>query len=446
MYRHRFISTLLLGAAIVLPAYAQTPAGDTVLEAKASTPAGEQPPAAELGEPKVLVVPGQVRSLDETAESDFAKYGFKEIHRAAWTNDIDALKKLLDQGVDANTISDENSRQSVLHVAARYAEPAMVKLLIEKGADVNAVNWNSETPLGTAMYGSNAAHVFENARLLIDAGAKADIRFRDGGSPLMITCYAKGVRSLEVVKLLMDHGANPLVKSGDEAGKMPIHYAATNGLADITAYFAEHGVDVDVRASKGMTPLLFAAQAGQLETCRVLAEHGADLRAQPLDEFGLNSLHKAVYNNKAEVARFLLEKGVPVDVRTGKGNTALHLAAESGSMDALKTLVEFKADLRAKTCDEWQELAVHRAAYFGNRDIVAFFLDAGIDVNVTTAPGSTLLTLAAEKGDIELVTLLMDRGADPKLKGAQGMTARQWALKMNQQPVVDYFESKGIKD
>lgn len=443
MPRCRFATVMAIAGWIVVLASSST--------AQDLAKVGEGTEAAEA--PSAGAGSSRVRPVSDRDAADYDLYGFQEIHRAAWTNDLETLEKLLSLGADPNAISDQNSRQTVLHVAARYADPDMVALLLKLGADPNALNWTGETPLGRAMYNQNPANALANATLLLDAGSDVNGYDEEGRSlspkgitPVAIACFSDGTRSLDVVKLLVDRGANIRAQLTDEDGRMAIHYAAYNGLTDIVAFFLDQGLGVDVRDAKCQTPLMCAVLGGHVDTVKLLAERGADLRAQPLDGYGLTPIHQAAFDGKTDIVTYLLDQGVNPDLLSAKGFVPLHVAAENGSLDVVKVLAEHKANLRAKSEDAWEEWPIHRAAYFGQSAVIGLLLELGVEPDARTAIESTPLTMAAEKGDLPSVTLLVDHGADINLKGARGMTALQWAREAGKTEVVAYLKSKGATE
>jgi len=83
---------------------------------------------------------------------------------------------------------------------------------------------------------------------------------------------------LEVVKLLLEHGADPNVKNRD--GKTPLHNAASEGHLEVVKLLLERGADPNVKDDDGNTPLHNAAWRGHLEVVKLLLEHGADPNVQ----------------------------------------------------------------------------------------------------------------------------------------------------------------------
>ena len=139
------------------------------------------------------------------------------LHEASARCDFDTASLLIEKGADVNAL--DSAGDVPLHDAALKGCIEIVRLLIENGADVNARNRNGETPLHKAVYADNAAVI----RALIDAGADVNSQDFGGRAPL----HAAILNSLwlsdtSIISLLIERGAD--VNSQDEAGNAPFIY------------------------------------------------------------------------------------------------------------------------------------------------------------------------------------------------------------------------------
>ena len=156
---------------------------------------------------------------------------------AAATGDLDAVTRYLDAGVSVETREASDS-WSALHAAAVRRHPAIVRLLLERGADVDTVVDRLGTPL------ANAA----------------------------------GPGSVEIVRLLLDAGADVNSKRGSVDDTGPIAAAAEWGNSGVMAMLLAAGADPNEMNSAGTTVLMDAAESGDVETVKLLLEGGADPR------------------------------------------------------------------------------------------------------------------------------------------------------------------------
>src|SRR5262249_46614664 len=137
-----------------------------------------------------------------------------ELAKAIRDGDLKAVRAQLDGGVDVNALDADGSTPLLL--AAVYAGPECVELLLKKRAEVNARNKFGATPL------SRAATNYEKAKLLIDAGANVKVKTKAGRTPL--TLAARKYGNSKTVKLLLDKGAD--AKERNDRGINPIQFAA----------------------------------------------------------------------------------------------------------------------------------------------------------------------------------------------------------------------------
>lgn len=206
------------------------------------------------------------------------------------------LKNFLGLGADANT---KIGQQSLLAIATSRKEAEIVRLLVSRGAEVNARVTNDEglreAPILTLAAGNGSGEILT---LLLEAGAVTSARDARGGTPLMTAAF---LGHPDCVQLLIDHGS-PL-EAQDDSGYTALMYAANAGhLACVTALF-EAGADVHARDEEGNRPLAFAAQHGFREVVDLLLTAGADPAAT--GSHGMSAIDLAAHRGHREVAGIL---------------------------------------------------------------------------------------------------------------------------------------------
>ena len=160
-------------------------------------------------------------------------------------------------------------------------------------------------------------------RLLLEAGADKDAADTDGDTALHI---AAKEGHLEVVRLLLEAGADK--DAADTDGYTPLHFAARKGHLEAIRLLLETGADKDAATTHGSRALHIAAQEGHMAVVRLLLEAGADKDAADTD--GDTALNHAAHYGHLEVVRLLLQAG----------DTALHIAARDGNLEAIRWLLE----------------------------------------------------------------------------------------------------------
>ncbi len=127
-------------------------------------------------------------------------------------------------------------------------------------------------------------------------------------------------------------------------------------------------------------------------------------------------LHEAAAAGDLELAVYLLEQGVDVDVRSGiDQSTPLHVAAHAGQIEIVRLLIARGADIRARAAGG--NTPMHMAALGGHAEIVELLLSHGADVNISSNSDATPLNIAAREGHVDIVELLLQRGAEIDSRG-----------------------------
>ena len=262
---------------------------------------------------------GADRTLAQAADGS----GSSTLMHAAYAGTVEIMEALLDSGADLK--ASNRRKATALHWA--ISDPAKVKLLLMKGADVDAKTVDGRTPLYSAASLPTGASV---VRLLLEVGADADARTITGNTPL----FAAVTAGVENVRLLLDKGANPNATS--QTGATPLMAVRSS---DVVALLVSRGADVTAQSKRGETALGDAAGRGDLVAVRLLLDKGADVNAK--DYRGYTPLmHATQYDRDSpDVIRLLLARGASVNV-TAEGHTPMSIAARRGDTELTRLLRE----------------------------------------------------------------------------------------------------------
>ena len=280
----------------------------------------------------------------------------------------------------------------------------------------------------------------------------ADLKDQRGQTPLMI---AAAFGSLDAMKFLIAEGAS--VKATSDAGVTALHWCT--GDIDKVRLLLDHGADVNKATALGRTPLLIAAStSGTLETIRLLMEKGADVNAA--DTSGNIPLIAAAGIDNAEAAKLFIEKGASVNAASKSGDiaTALMGAAFNADLDLTRLLLARKANPNAISADSegpvkngpvafGKVTALHMAVSGGSVEEVKLLLDAGAPVDPLDIRGMTplMFAVATDHPRVEIVRLLLSRGANSTIQSTVGESAQDWARKFNNPSVLSLLKLRPVK-
>jgi ankyrin repeat protein len=452
---------------------------------------------------------------------------------SAMRGDMRLVRALLDRGdVDVNAPSGDGT--PALHWAVRVGDRDTVERLIEAGADVNAVNRYGVRPLHLAIAAADA----DLTRRLLDAGADALAPDRAGEPPLAL---AARVGEPAIAQALLAHGAAVDALDRD-FGQTPLMVAARDGHVELAKLLIDAGADVNAQttteepprfippsespeglsrgagiiragwpegrgkrfpAGGAKTPLLYATRSGHLAVTQLLIERGASLELA--DGNGITPLINAIVNasifrvNRAgvsdhlQIAHLLLDAGANVNAMDWYGQTPLWATVDMRNLELARTgndrnirdeafalierLLQSGADPNARTREfpherrylvvvvgsvAWVDLTGQtpflRAAAAGDLAVMRLLLEHGADPNIATYAGTTPLMVAAgvnwavaetyDEGQdalLEAVKLAHALGNDVNAVNSMGVAAIHGAANRGANDVIEYLAANGAR-
>ena len=448
---------------------------------------------------------------------------------AARQGDRQAVEQLLRQEQDVNGW--DSGGTPALHWAVHLNDADLAATLLAAGADVNAANRYGQAPIHVAVLQHNAAMVEQ----LLAAGANAEQADISGESPLLL---ATRLGDLAIAEVLLAHGAQ--VDAPDlHYGQSPLMIAVREEHPELVRRLLEAGADVNAQSlagellrntlpsevpvgtsqgvginrsglpDRGMrypitgmkTPLLFATRQGNFELTRQLVEAGADI--ETADANGITPLINAILNHSVvnvnrtgksdhlKIAQYLIDAGANVNAQDWYGQTPLWAAVDirnleftvtattnrvdrDGAFALIQSLLAAGADPNARIKEfpperrfiagtgfnGWVDMTGQtpflRASIAGDLRVLHLLLDYGADPNITTVGGTTPLMVAAgvswavaetfDEGPealLETVKLTLSLGNDVNAVNSMGLRAIHGAANRGSNDIISYLAENG---
>ena len=319
-----------------------------------------------------------------------------------WKGNLE-LVKLLTEGGRANVNATGHGGWTSLQAASSMGHTAIVRYLIEAGADPNHADEDCITPLISASAAKSTAAI----RLLIDGGADLNHKSKKSWSAIH-----NGIEDEEMTRILMGHSADAshpgpsgtalgmaisnnnvevvevllsfgsglkAVNKKDDSGYTPLHVAIRNNYAEMARLLLEAGADINERfESYAMFPIALTVSRGQEIVLRVLMEYRPDLTLQ--DNDGDTAFHYMNSETPVGIVRLLINGGINYEIRSKSGFTPLCRAVHFENLPAVQYLI--KKEAQVNIIGSTLGGPLHIACRQGNLDLIKALLAASADVNI----------------------------------------------------------------
>ncbi|XP_045140179.1 ankyrin-2 isoform X20 [Echinops telfairi] len=264
------------------------------------------------------------------------------------------------------------------------------------------------------------------------------------------TCNQNGLNALHLaakeghvglVQELLGRGS--AVDSATKKGNTALHIASLAGQAEVVKVLVKEGANINAQSQNGFTPLYMAAQENHIDVVKYLLENGANQSTATED--GFTPLAVALQQGHNQAVAILLENDTKGKVRL----PALHIAARKDDTKSAALLLQndHNADVQSKMMvnrtTESGFTPLHIAAHYGNVNVATLLLNRGAAVDFTARNGITPLHVASKRGNTNMVKLLLDRGGQIDAKTRDGLTPLHCAARSGHDPVVELLLERG---
>ena len=343
------------------------------------------------------------------------------IFNAAKSNNPDIIQLLVDGG--ASVKDRDNLGSTPLHIAVRWGAQKSAEKLIKLGININAQNSAGKSPLAEAVI----ANKYDVTKYLLENGADPNSCDANGITILMDTIRAQNA---QIVKLLLNYGANPNLQQIN--GQNAYHEAAYMANTEIIALIRNAGGNPLSRDKEGNTPFsivlkkdikvinevlgnsynitdsdgnsplhIVVKNKGSTSLLKTLIERGYPLDTRNAD--GYTPLNYAIEADNVNMAEILLEKGAnPFQTIDKKGTNGVTIALEKNNKKMIESIVKYAASLS----DIQGNTILHYAAKTSSVETVKSLLSYGIATNVKNVAGDTPYTVAVRWKRPDIAELL----------------------------------------
>ena len=442
--------------------------------------------------------------------------GASAIQWAAYRDDLELADLLIAAG--ANPTIPNRDGATALQLASLHGSAAMMQKLLNAGAQVNERGVNGETPLMFAARNGN----LDALNLLLTRGA--DVNAKESLRSTTALMWAVEQKHTDAVKFLIQHGADVNVASSPDSKGGTAYLAPTIqqraqqeqsirqqravvakevakdpakdlAASDAAAAAAAFGV-VENTKGGGLTPLVLAAREDCMECAELLL--AAHAGVNQTTRYGWTALLTAVQNKHHKLAAYLLDHGADPNIQNNGGWTPLYIAIDNRNIEGgdypvrepdmdhlefIKLLINHGANVNARICgtdstperckgDSTETRTIFtmqwlyedgatpflRAAQSGDVTVMKLLLEHGADPKIATSNGDTALMVAAgigwvdgvtfewsEAENLEAVKMCLDLGIDPNIADGDGRTALHGAAHKGRNDVIRLLVEHGAK-
>ncbi|WP_257264034.1 ankyrin repeat domain-containing protein, partial [Endozoicomonas sp. ONNA2] len=383
---------------------------------------------------KVLLEPGLRINVNVNEEENDGKTA---LHFAADRGNKEIVDRLLDvEGIDVNKMV-KTDGCTALHLAANSDHAEIVKLLVGvkgffRGIEVNMESSGGNTALRIAVVKGNKNSVWA----LLDV-SDIEVYSKDKRDGSTILHLAVKENHTEVVRTLLrrapgfDVNEKFIYKDGNRV--TPLHLAVKNGNEGCVELLLNKEANINVADDFGNTPMHYAAMNNQFGCALALFNKGANINE-------CNNEHWTPINLAIHYGyrRFMELKGLD-DAKNKDIIDGLYKAAESGKADELEKLIKSKEDI-VKKSDHDGNTALHHAAFGGSVECVKILLKYGAEINAVNHDGITPLQMATGPQEGECFKLLIQQGADTTVVDEDGHTLLHVIALRNKITWLDLFD------
>ncbi|KAM0530870.1 hypothetical protein ACHAQF_008805 [Verticillium nonalfalfae] len=324
---------------------------------------------------------------------------------------LEATKVLVDAKADILAVGKKGARP--LTVACLVGDPEIVRLLIEKGAEIEAQDENGVT----ALQGATDWGRLKAVEVMLAHGADHSYGQTDDKEANSTTwkpiVQASQNNYAKIVALLLSKGADA---NANGPSGCALYLAARGGHVDVCKMLLENGAVANVSTTEFASPLSVAVETGKLELVQLLLDHGAEIEAvfkgTGDDDTKDTPLTIAARQGLTEIVELLLERGANPNHYEGDLDPPLYLASWRGHVLIVKMLLEKGADPNAQL-DGQDWTAVHAA--YDNPEAMRLLLAKGGDPD-RVADSSTALLLAVRWDNLGTLKAVLERSPRPNLE------------------------------
>lgn len=331
--------------------------------------------------------------------------------RAIESNDLEKVREMLKQDI---SIMEGRAphKTTPLNEAIFKGHNEIAKELLKAGVNIEEDGGRVDNKRTALMAAASFGNI-EMVRVLLDAGAKVNAGEGDQGTALHLDFMFHD----EIVDTLLEAGAN--IEATNSVNQTPLLRAAEGGCGPMVIHLVKAGANVNAVEDHGVTSLIHMAYHQDLDAVNALLKAGANIPSTILYDVVMGGADP-------EVLKVFLKAGISVHEKC-KGNRLLYAIADGDTLpdpEGVKVLMDAGVDIYDGIINELVSVSVDWDKCITElAELISIFIDAGIDINAKDSMGDTvLLDAALQDQAIEVIEVLLQAGADPKVKNRKDET------------------------